>query len=179
VKAKRSATNQAPTPALVTLCLLAGSWECEIRWSDETHKLVGGPALVRGAARFEWIEDGHFLVMRFGGDGAPAARWLIGRDETSGLYGVLYSDARGVSRLYQMSLTGRVWRMWRDAPHFRQRFEGRISRDGRSIKARWEKSVDGSTWQHDFDIRYAKTRGPRPTPSRRRRASRKSGSPFT
>ena len=121
-----------------------GRWEMEINWSPKTHKLVGGPATVRGTARFDWIEDGHFLVQhQMGANGPPEARWLIGRDETSGEYGVLYADARGVSRVYRMSLEDRAWRIWRSAPGFNQRFEGRLGFDGHTIEGKWEKSADG------------------------------------
>jgi hypothetical protein len=144
-------------PALEPLQVLSGPWEAEIRWSPKTHKLVGGPATVRVATRFEWIEGGHFLVQHQGGaDGPPQARWLIGRDETSGEYCALYADARGVSRVYRMSLEDGVWRLWRDAPGFNQRFEGRLSGDGRTIDAHWDRSADGEAWERDFDLKYVK-----------------------
>ena len=144
-------------PALKELTPLAGRWDVELRWSPQTHALVGGPAAVQLPARFEWIEEGSFLVQYQGSDaGPPQARWLIGRDETSPRYTVLYADARGVSRVYQMSLEGRAWKMSRDAPGFSQRFEGRLSPDGATIDGRWEKSTDGETWEHDFDLRYTR-----------------------
>ncbi len=37
-----------------------------------------------------------------------------------------------------------------------QRFTGTFSDDGSVITARWERSKDGSTWEHDFDQRYSK-----------------------
>jgi len=152
-------TSKKPSanPSLKPLEVLAGRWSVEIRWSPKTHKLVGGPARVRGATRFEWIEGGHFLVQHQGAaDGAPEARWLFGRDESSGEYGILYSDVRGVSRIYQMSLKDRVWRIWRNAPGFNQRFEGRLSVDARSIQAHWEQSEDGENWSLDFDVVYTR-----------------------
>ena len=147
-------------PSLVALAAFIGRWDMEIRWSPKTHKDVGGPSVVLRCARFEWIEDGHFLIQYQGGpDGPPEARWLIGRDEGSEEYCILYSDARGISRVYQMSFEDRVWRIWRDAPAFDhyQRFEGRLSVDGRSIDAHWERSADGQAWEHDFDLKYVKT----------------------
>jgi hypothetical protein len=81
----------------------------------------------------------------------------MGRDETSGEYSVLYADARGVSRVYQMSFEDGVWRLWRKAPGFNQRFEGRLSTDSRTIEAHWQKSEDGKTWELDFDLKYVKT----------------------
>jgi hypothetical protein len=31
-----------------------------------------------------------------------------------------------------------------------------VSKNGQTITARWEKSFDGSTWEHDFDVTYTK-----------------------
>jgi hypothetical protein len=152
-----SKTSTASNPSLRPLEVLTGRWIVEIRWSPKTHELVGGPATVRGATRFDWIENGHFLVQHHGGEGAPEARWLMGRDETSGQYCVLYADARGVSRVYQMSMQDHTWRIWRNAPGFHQRFEGRLGVNGRTIDAHWEKSIDGETWERDFDLKYVKT----------------------
>jgi len=36
----------------------------------------------------------------------------------------------------------------------RQRFSGRISDDGNTITASWEKSTGGANWEHDFDMAY-------------------------
>jgi hypothetical protein len=150
-------TGAALNPALVDLQPLIGRWAVKITWSEQTHKLVGGPSSVQAPASFERFKDGGFLVHTIGGDGAPLAHWMIGRDETSGAFAVLYSDSRGVSRTYEMSLAGNVWKIWRNAPGFHQRFTGRISPDQRSIEACWEKSANGTTWETDFDLNYTKT----------------------
>ena len=55
-----------------------------------------------------------------------------------------------------MSLRDGVWKLWRDAPGFSQRFEGRFSDDGKTISGRWEKSADGVQWEHDFDLTYTR-----------------------
>jgi hypothetical protein len=86
----------------------------------------------------------------------PSARWAIGRDESGADYKVLYSDNRGVSRVYEMSLSEGLWQLWRNSPGFSQRFEGRVSRDRRTIASQWEKSFDGATWEHDFDVSYTR-----------------------
>jgi hypothetical protein len=45
--------------------------------------------------------------------------------------------------------------MWREAPGFWQRFEYTVSTDKRTLTGYWQKSTDdGSTWEHDFDIKY-------------------------
>ena len=81
---------------------------------------------------------------------------MIGRDDTSGAFSALYADDRGVSRLHEMSFADGLWKLWRAAPGFHQRFEGRIAIDGRTIEAKWEKSEDGSNWDIDFRLDYVK-----------------------
>jgi len=88
--------------------------------------------------------------------GPPSATLIIGRDESSEAYTVLHCDSRGVSRVYQMSFAGSVWKMWRRAPGFWQRFSGTLADDGSSIRAAWKKSADGAGWEHDFDLIYRK-----------------------
>jgi hypothetical protein len=144
-------------PALSVLQPLIGSWTTSIAWSEKTHKLVGGPRSVETPVSFAWASSGSFLVHISGGGGAPVAHWMIGRDDTSGAFSALYADDRGVSRLYEMSFAGDLWKMWRAAPGFHQRFAGRISPDGNAIEACWEKSEDGSNWERDFDLIYTKS----------------------
>ena len=117
------------------------------------------PPSVRGRVSFAWIEGGAFLLMRAAVDwaGPSGAVAIIGRDDAAEDYSMLYFDARGVSRIYGMNLDGGVWRQWRAAPGFSQRFTGTFDDGGRTITARWEKSTDGSHWEHDFDLTYTKT----------------------
>jgi len=70
---------------------------------------------------------------------------------------MLYADARGVFRIYRMSVSGDTWRLWRAAPDFHQQFIATIRDDGRTIEGRWESSPDGSAWEPDFDMTYRKT----------------------
>jgi hypothetical protein len=58
--------------------------------------------------------------------------------------------------VYQMGFNAPEWTMWREAPGFHQRFFGTLAEDGQSINARWEKSDDGTTWEHDFDMIYTR-----------------------
>jgi hypothetical protein len=53
-----------------------------------------------------------------------------------------------------MSLAGGVWKLWRIAPGFSQRFRGTFDESGSTIAGTWESSSDGSTWEHDFDLTY-------------------------
>lgn len=141
-------------PTLSHLDFLIGEWQTEL---SNAAFLPDRSATARGHASFSWVEDGAFLAMRQlqTSSGPPQAVLLIGRDQAEGEYEVLYFDRRPMSRIYHMSFDNSVWRMWREAPGFWQRFEGRISTDKRTVTAYWEKSIDdGSTREHDFDITY-------------------------
>lgn len=143
-------------PALEILQPLVGGWTMRIAWSEKTHALVGGPQTVETPSRFEWVLGGAFLLQTAGGGGAPTSHWMIGRDDTSGAFSALYADSRGVSRLYEMSFADGLWKIWRSAPGFHQRFEGRISGDEKTIAAKWEKSEDGASWETDFDLAFVR-----------------------
>lgn len=94
----------------------------------------------------------------------PHGSRIIGLDDAAGTYCVLHYDSRGVSKIYQVSLSNEVWKVWRDFLGFSQRFSGTLTEDGKTITASWEKSVDGSKWERDFDLKY--TRVKQSTPSR-------------
>ncbi|MCL4529406.1 MAG: hypothetical protein M1282_08340 [Chloroflexi bacterium] len=141
-----------PNSALKKLNALVGEWKMEAM--KEQFKL-------EGQTTFQWFEDGAFLLQRSDFKPAelpPAATMIIGGDESSETFGVLYYDSRGVPRILQMSLTDGVWKLWRDAPGFSQRFTGTFSKDGNVITGRWEKSLDGSNWENDFDLTYTKVK---------------------
>jgi hypothetical protein len=145
-------------PALKELEPLIGDWTMEL---SNASFLPDPSEIIRGSSRFEWIEAGNFLVNRQGSNqaGAPHATWLISRDDASSQYSVFYFDDRQVSRIYAMSFSEGVWNLWRNAPGFSQRFEGKLSEDGNRIQACWENSVDGKVWKHDFDLTYTKGKG--------------------
>jgi hypothetical protein len=65
-----------------------------------------------------------------------------------------YFDSRGVHRVYHVSLSGDVWRMWRHSPGFSQKFNGKLSPDGGTIEGLWKLSRDDSTWDDDLAITF-------------------------
>lgn len=150
------AKTPPPNPALESLKGLVGKWEMEL--SNASFLPRPSDSVKGGRVLIEWVQEGAFLAMRMGdkSPGPPQATWLIGRDDSAPNYTVLYSDARGVSRVYGMSFSEGRWKMWREAPGFWQRYEGIVSKDGKTITAHWEKSSDGSRWEHDFDVTYTK-----------------------
>jgi hypothetical protein len=143
-------------PSLAPLGFLLGEWEVEL---SNTSFLSTRDDTALGQLTGAWIEDGALLVLRQGESGAPPeARWTISRDESADEYTVLYHDARGVSRVYAMTYREDVWRMWRVAPGLSQRFEGRVNSVRTVITATWQRSSDGSIWDHDFDVTYTRRR---------------------
>jgi dihydrofolate reductase len=69
---------------------------------------------------------------------------------------LLYSDERGVCRVYEMSIGDGRWELWREGEPFAQRFRATISDNGETIEGRWEKAPEGRTWETDFDLTYRK-----------------------
>jgi hypothetical protein len=140
---------------------LVGAWS--------TEAIVQGQSMGRVHTTFSWLGDGAFLLQRAEADLADrslSSQWaansplptqmVIGLDDATGRFSALYADARNVKRVYEMSLHERVWKMWRAAPGFHQRFTGTFSRDGETITAKWDSSEDGSDWKPDFDLVYIK-----------------------
>jgi hypothetical protein len=131
---------------------LIGNWNVTLRWSRETHKLIGGPDSVEATAKISLLKEGGFLHYQMG-----PSHWIIGGDENANEFTVLYSDERPVSRVYKMSFSHEgVWKIWRNAPGFHQRFEGRLKDNGRRIDAHWEKSKDGKSWVPDFEMTFVR-----------------------
>jgi hypothetical protein len=137
---------------------LIGTWEFE--------PVIEGRSMGRGRATFEWIEDGAFVLERSNAEwsdpgwveNAPSLiRSIIGWDDSTGAMVSLYSDSRGVFRIYRMTLTDDAWTLERAAPDFHQRFTGTFRDDGRTIEGRWDSSPDGTNWELDFPITYRKT----------------------
>ena len=127
-------------------------------WTTEAIHPAVPDTVVRGEARFEWLEGGRFLINRARNDHPdfPDSISVIGLvDERIAMY---YFDSRGVHRVYETSMSEGVWRIWRDAPAFSQRSEGRFSEDGNSITCLFQLSRDDSTWKDDLEISYRRTR---------------------
>jgi hypothetical protein len=141
-----------PTRALQPFAVLVGEWTMV-----GTHPEL--PAAVYGQSSFEWLREGALLVWHFDweqGQGIPSAFSVIGQDDEVEPCSMLYTDERGVARIYQMSLAGGIWKMWRAAPGFSQRMTGTFSDDGKTITWQGELSHDGSTWQPDLSVTFTR-----------------------
>ena len=103
-------------PLLAPFEALIGTWSTEAK-----HRLFD--EVVLGSATYEWLEGGHFIVLRSHNDHElfPDAISVIGRPESGEGLVLEYFDSRGVRRTYGVSLEDGVMRWWRDHPGFDQR----------------------------------------------------------
>jgi hypothetical protein len=123
-------------------------------WSMEATSASGEPWPGGGRIVFEWHDSGAHLVQRGTVDHpeAPNTVSIIGCDAANGTYVQMYSDERGVCRIYQMSISNGEWKLWREGEPFAQRFRGTFSQDGNTITGRWEMAEDGTTYETDFEL---------------------------
>ncbi len=149
---KKDSDRQPPQPtrSMKQFDILRGEWTMV-----GSHPYL--PAAVHGHSLFEWLREGALLVWHFDwdpGQGIPSAYSIIGHDDAAEPCSMLYTDERGVARIYQMSLADGVWKMWRESPGFSQRMTGMFSEDGQTITWQGEMSHDGSTWEPDLRVTY-------------------------
>jgi hypothetical protein len=125
-------------------------------WTQEATPPGGKPWPGEARVTFEWLEasENRLLVERSSVEmpEAPNGVCVIGCDAANGTYYQLYTDDRGVCRVYEMSIGGGAWKLWRHGKPFSQRFTATISEDGNTIEGRWEAAEDGTSWETDFDL---------------------------
>jgi hypothetical protein len=139
--------------ALKALEPLVGEWKVEAIGPD------GEPWPGEARAVFEWHDSGAHLIERSTApDPFPDGVSIMGSDAANGTYYQLYSDQRGVCRVYEMSIGGGEWRLWRDGEPFPQRFVGRFEDGGETIVGRWQKALDGERFETDFDLIFHRVR---------------------
>ena len=125
-------------------------------WILEAIPPGGEPWQGGGRSMLEWHPSGAHLIQRTTMEipEAPNSLSIMGCDGGNGTYFQLYSDDRGVCRMYEMSIGDGEWKLWREGEPFGQRFIATISQDGNTISGRWEKSEDGDTFTTDFELVY-------------------------
>jgi hypothetical protein len=134
-------------PALEPFDALIGTWATEA-----DHVAVDG--VVPGTVTFEWLEGGHFVVQRSHVDHElfPDGIAIIGAPESGDGLVLESFDSRGVRRTYATSLEGGVWRIWRDADEFDQRFFATLAPD--SFVGLFELAQTPGDWQEDMRVTY-------------------------
>jgi len=138
--------------ALRALEPLVGEWNLVARAPG------GEPWPGEARSTFAWHASGAHLVQISASDApeAPSTISIIGCDGAKGTYYQLYSDDRGVCRVYEMSISETEWTLWREGEPFAQRFTGRFEDGGKKIAGRWERSDDGVNYTIDFDLTYVR-----------------------
>lgn len=149
--------DRSLNPRLTRLDLLVGEWELTAS--------SGERIMSTSRSTFQWLGDSGFLVQRNDPPTHLAAEWesgapqwveaVIGLDDYSDVFTMLYTDSRGVCRTYRMTLDANLWALEsRPGPDFFQRFEGTINDDRTAIDGRWEASEDQANWSTDFAVTY-------------------------
>jgi hypothetical protein len=129
-------------------------------WSLEAIPPSGQPWPGEARATMEWHDSGAHVIERWTVDmsEAPDGIAIIGCDAANGTYFQLYSDDRGVSRVYEMSIGNGEWRLWREGEPFPQRFTGSFEDGDDTIIGRWQKAEDGTNYETDFDLIYRRVK---------------------
>ena len=147
-------TNEAarPNPVLAPLGVIVGTWS-----TVGTHPLVPGKTF-HGRTTVSWLEGGAFLIMHSQIDEPeiPSGISIIGTDDATGEWSMLYFDERGISRRYDVSFRDRVLTWSRIAPGFAQRMSFIIAPDGRTISSRGEMSRNDGPWEGDLELTYTR-----------------------
>jgi hypothetical protein len=137
-------------PSLSDLSVLIGHWDAQFDFPTDP------PGALAGRVEFHLIAEGAFLVMRSlpAKGGPPKSVSIIGRDEISSAYTMLYYDERGVSRVYVMNFGNSLWTLEGRPRDFWQRFRAEVGTE--IIRGAWEASADGQEWTHDFAVTYTR-----------------------
>ena len=140
--------------ALSGLEFLVGDWN-----TTGTHPMMPGVEL-HGRAKFEWIEDGAFLIMHAHIDDPrfPTGVAIFGTDNGTGECFMLYSDERGVSRKYDVVIEDHGFRWERFTTEFSQRFTVTAVNGAEQMVSKGEMSRDGGAWEGDLSLVYTRTK---------------------
>jgi hypothetical protein len=134
-------------PALEPFEALIGTWTTEA-------KHVAVDDVVHGTVTLEWLEGGHFIVQRSHVDHElfPDGIGIIGAPEDGDGLVLESFDSRGVRRTYGTSVEDGVWRIWRDASGFDQRFSAVVRGD--EFEGLFELARTPGEWQEDMRVIY-------------------------
>jgi hypothetical protein len=129
---------------------LIGAWTTEA-----THPLYEG-GVVTGRVTYEWLEGGHYLIMRSQNDHElfPDAICVIGAPEEGDGLLLEYFDSRGVRRTYNTSLEDGLWRWWRDAAGFDQRMTATLHPEQFVLQG--ELAREAGKWEDDLRATYTR-----------------------
>ena len=127
-------------------------------WKLEAIGPGGEPWPGEARARIEWHDSGAHLVQRSTVEmpEAPDTVSIMGCDAANGTYYQLYSDDRGVCRIYEMSIDEHEWKLWREGSPSPSASPAGSRTTARRSRALGE-GRDGTNYKTDFELFY---RGP-------------------
>ena len=134
-----------PNPALEPLTFLIGEWR-----TTGTHPMVPDKSL-SGRTSFSWHEGGAFLIMHSEVDEPkfPAGVAIIGSDGED-RFSMIYFDERGVSRILDLTVSGRTVTWRHDDPKLSQTLTIAANADGDRLVSKGLMSEDGGPWADDL-----------------------------
>jgi hypothetical protein len=137
-------------PALKPFAVLIGEWK-----TIGFHPYLPG-IMLHGRTSFEWLEGGAFLIMRSEIDEPrfPNGIEIFGSDDVAKKFFMFHFDERGVSRKFDVTITGNKLKCWRDESSFSQRNIIAIEDDGNKLISKGEMSRDGGAWEKDLELTY-------------------------
>ncbi len=141
-----------PNPALKPLASLIGKWE-----TTGSHPYFPDTVL-HGRASFAWLDGGAFLIMRSEIDDPrfPDGIEIFGSDDVAKKFFMLHFDERGVSRKFDVAISGNQISWWRDEPTFSQRYVLSIEDNGKKLVSIGEMSQAGAPWEKDLALTYTR-----------------------
>lgn len=160
---QRERRHTAAKLRLQPLDRLVGRWR-----SESTHPAMPG-LVVSGTLTAEWLEGGHFLIIRTRNDhpDIPDAVSIVGftdvdrggdppdaPTEEGSQLSLHYFDSRGYCRVFEALVEAGAWRLWRNAPGFTQTFVGEFADDGNTVLGLWRVCEDGAHWRDDLSVVY-------------------------
>jgi hypothetical protein len=160
--ASRSAPREAevgtaePTPTAgpehKRLGAFVGKWIAEGR----TEGGPSGPGqTMTHQHTYGWLPGGFHLFHRWDGligNHESKGIEVIGYDPSSQSYPSPFFDSDGWARIYQATVSDRVWML----TGLRERCRMEFAEDGNTMTTHWDRSPDGVTWQPLCDVRLRK-----------------------
>ena len=118
---------------------------------------------IHGTATVGWYADAFLLLQgrfpaRSADEGGSAWAMAFSHNDPRDEFLALYSDDRGVSRVFGMTFADGEWTLLREDPDFHQRIVMRLGED--RIDMRADASEDeGTTWRKDLDYIFVRRAG--------------------
>ena len=118
---------------------------------------------IQGQATVEWYADGFLLLRgrfpeRSAEEGGSAWAMAFSHNDPRDEFLALYTDDRGVSRVFGMTFADGEWTLLRQDPDFHQRIVMGVGED--RIDMRADASEDaGTTWRKDLDYIFVRRAG--------------------